>query len=261
MDTARPASPVVWSVAGLRGLHAIAIEPSEVVYAFVSLAGEPSASDEALLDAEEQRRSASFVHRADASRFVLAHAALRIVLARCLGIEPSAVRYESGAHGKPHLPTGAAALEFNLSHSAGVGLIAVARGLSVGVDVEEMRDLPDALEIAEAHFSPAERAALRSLPTDERRPAFFYCWTRKEAVIKATGEGLSQTLDSFDVDLAPGALSALKRWSGKPGATRMTVRDLPAPPGYAAAAAAPQSAGLRWRELSIEGRPGDEARR
>ena len=244
---------MIWSAADLRALEAIRVGPSEVVYAFVSLVGEPSAIDQALLDGEERRRAARFVNPTDCSRFVLAHVALRLFLARCLGVEPTSVRYENGVHGKPRLMPGLIPLEFNMSHSAGLGLLAVARDRPVGVDVEHVRDLADALDIADTHFSVAERRALRSLPPAERRPAFFYCWTRKEAVIKAGGEGLGRALDSFDVDLAPGSLSALKRWAGRSGGEAdMFLRDLPAPPGYAAAAAvaAPESALMRWRELT-----------
>ena len=244
---------MIWSAADLRALEAVRIGPSEVVYAFVSLVGEPSAVDEALLDDEERHRSQRFVRPTDCSRFVLAHAALRLFLARCLGVEPATVLYETGTHGKPRLVPGLGPLEFNLSHSEGLGLLAVARDRSVGVDVEHVRELPDALDIADTHFSVAERDELRSLPQAERRAAFFYCWTRKEAVIKAGGEGLGRALDSFDVDLAPGSTSALKRWAGRSGEeAELSLRDLPAPPGYAAAAAvaAPASALIGWRELA-----------
>jgi 4'-phosphopantetheinyl transferase len=244
----------IWSTADLRDLETIRVGSSEVVYAFVSLVGEPSGVDEALLDDKERLRSRRFLRSADCSRFVLAHAALRLLLAGALGVEPASVRYVSGVHGKPRLAPGLVPLEFNLSHSEGVALVAVARDRAVGVDVEHVRDMPDALNIAATHFSAAERAELRALSSADRRAGFFYCWTRKEAVIKTSGEGLSRALDSFDVDLAPGSTSALRRYAGEHGSgTDMIVRDLPSPPGYAAAGAvaAPESAGIRWRELAI----------
>src|SRR5439155_18901930 len=148
---------MIWSAADLRALEAVRIGPSEVVYAFVSLVGEPSAVDEALLDDEERHRSQRFVRPTDCSRFVLAHAALRLFLARCLGVEPATVLYENGTHGKPRLVPGLGPLEFNLSHSEGLGLLAVARDRSVGVDVEHVRELPDALDVADTHFSVADR--------------------------------------------------------------------------------------------------------
>ena len=242
--------------ADLRALEAIDVGPSEVVYAFVSVGGEPSAADEALLDDEERARAQRFVRPPDRRRFVLAHAALRLLLARCLELRPALVRYENAVHGKPRLAPGLPSLEFNLSHSGGLALIAVARDRAVGVDVEQVREITDAQSIAETHFSAAERALLRSLPPAERRDAFFRCWTRKEAVIKAIGEGLSRALGSFDVDLAPGSTSALTRLDGRPGnVAGWSLRDVAAPSGYVAAGAvavAPRAPATPWRELPIE---------
>ncbi len=245
-------------VAELRSLRAIRVGPSEVVYAFVSVVGEPSALDDALLDDEERSRATRFVRPPDRRRFVLAHAALRLFLARCLDVHPTAVRYENGAHGKPRLAPDLPALEFNLSHSGELGLVAVARGRSVGVDVEQVRDVPDIPSIADTHFSTSERQALRSSPPAERRNAFFRCWTRKEAVVKAIGEGLGRALDSFDVDLAPGSMSALTRFDGQSeNLAGWSLRDLTAPTGYAAAgavASALRAPPARWRELSTASR-------
>ena len=245
--------------ADLRALGSITVGPSEVVYAFLRVVGEPSALDEALLDDEERARSTRFVRPVDRRRFVLAHAALRLFLARCLDIHPTAVRYENGVHGKPRLRPGLPSLEFNLSHSGGLALLAIARDRSIGVDVEQVRDVPGALSIADTHFSATEREVLRSLPPAEQRGAFFRCWTRKEAVVKAVGEGLSRALDSFDVDLAPGSMSALTRFHGPPGAADgWSLRDLMAPTGYEAAGAVAVARGappMRWRELSIEAPP------
>ena len=164
---------MIWSAADLRALEGIPVGHSEVVYVFLSLEGEPSALDEALLDDEERRRAGRFVHPRDRHRFVRAHADLRLFLALCLDVEPAKVRYETGVHGKPRLLPGLPPLEFNLSHSERLGLIAVARDRSVGVDVEHVRDLPDAMTIADTHFTAAESKALRSLPPPERRTAFF----------------------------------------------------------------------------------------
>lgn len=251
---------MISSAADLRALETITVEPSEVVYAFLSVAGEPSALDEALLDDEERARSARFVRPPDRHRFVLAHAALRLFLARCLDLHPAAVRYGDGVHGKPRLGPGRAPLEFNLSHSGGLCLLAVARDRQVGVDVERVRNVPDALNIAGAHFSAQENEVIRSLPPGERRAAFFRCWTRKEALIKATGEGLGRALDSFDVDLAPGSISALTRFAGRSGnEAGWSLRGLPAPRAYTAAGAVavtPHAPPVRWRELSIGARDG-----
>jgi 4'-phosphopantetheinyl transferase len=245
---------MVWSLADLRSLDEIRVPPSEIVYAYVFVGGEPDQVDEALLDDEEADRSRRFVRFPDRRRFVLSHAALRLVLARCLGVSPPRVSYEKGPHGKPRLSRALAPLEFNLSHSGQLALVAVARDRSLGVDIEQVRDLGELLDLADQHFSPQERTGLRSLPPGERRAAFFRCWTRKEAVIKACGEGLSYPLPSFDVDLAPGSTSALRRYAGRSGSeAELSVSDLGSPLGYTAAGAvaASASSGLRWRELSI----------
>jgi len=245
---------MIWSAADLRALDGINVGRSEVVYAYVSLEDEPSALDEAVLDDEERSRSSRFIHPRDRRRFVRAHADLRVFLAHCLGVEPATVRYETGAHGKPRLAPAFPPLEFNLSHSEELGLLAVARDVAVGVDVEKERTLPDALSIADAHFTTAEAKRLRSLPLSERRTAFFRYWARKEAVIKAGGEGLGRALDSFEVDGTPGATQGVIRWAGEPrSSTDWLLRDLPAPAGYAAASAVAADVGARvtWRELSI----------
>jgi len=250
--------------ADLRAVETISVGPAEVVYVFLSFADEPSALDHALLDDEERARSRRFVRPPDRRRFVLAHAALRLFLARCLDIPPMAVRYESGLHGKPRLQAGLPSLEFNLSHSGELGVLAVARDRPVGVDVEQVRDVPDALDIADAHFSAVEREVLRSFPPAERQGAFFRCWTRKEAVIKAVGEGLGRALDSFDVDLAPGSVSALTRFDGRAWtAAGWSLRDLTAPTGYVAAGAVEvilRAAPMKWRELSVAASGGPKRR-
>jgi 4'-phosphopantetheinyl transferase len=241
---------VTWTTADLRALGAITVGDEEVVHAFVSLDGQPDAADEALLDAEERLRAARFVHATHRARFILAHAALRLFLARCLGVEPAIVRYDAGQHGKPRLAARFPPLEFNLSHAEGLCLVAAVEARAVGVDIEFVRDLPDAATIADAHFSAAEREGLRSLPAAERRLAFFRCWARKEAVLKADGEGLGRALDSLEVGLF-GASTVLDPRPGDP--REWSVVDLPAPPGYAAAGAVASSAGepIGWRSLSL----------
>lgn len=232
---------MIWSAADLRALEGIRVGESDVVYAFVSLEGEPSAFDEDLLDDEERGRAERFVRPTDRHRFVLAHSSLRSFLALALAVEPAAVRYEAATHGKPGLAPGLPRLEFNMSHSEDLGLLAVARGRAVGVDVEHVRELPDAMSIADTHFTATESERLRSMAPPERQLAFFRYWARKEAVIKAAGEGLGRALDSFDVDESPEG-------------TEWFFRDLPSPAGYAAAGAVSARKGARveWRELSIE---------
>lgn len=229
----------IWSTAQLRDMEPLRPGSFEVLYAFVSLAGEPSSQDESLLDDEERARSRRFVHRVDRSRFVIAHASLRLVLARSIDVDPAAIRYDHGPHGKPRLAPGLRRLEFNLSHSQELALLAVTRDRPVGVDVECLRVISGGVQdLSDAPFSDTERKALRALPPAERRTGFFRCWTRKEALIKATGEGLSRDLDSFDVDVGAGCEYAILQIDGRIGEdTGWLLRDLPAPPGYAAAGA------------------------
>jgi 4'-phosphopantetheinyl transferase len=132
------------------------------------------------------------------------------VLARYLGRVPV---YVKGPRGKPALVGGE--IEFNVSHSGGLVAVAVARGRAVGVDIERITKTPPRGRIAEHFFAPAEVAALRALPADEQTEAFFRCWTRKEAYLKARGDGLSVELASFAVslDADPRAGMADAGWS------------------------------------------------
>lgn len=157
-----------------------------------------------VLDPLERERGDRFLRPADRARFLASHAALRLVLAEAQACAPSEIRLTAEAAGKPQLadPTGGH-LEFNLSHSGGRALIGLAGSTAVGVDIELIRPIPDAVRIARTHFSRDEAAALANLPSDAIEPAFFGLWTRKEAVVKALGTGLSLPLDRFSVTLPP----------------------------------------------------------
>ena len=227
---------MIWSAADLRALEGIRVGHSEVVYAFVSLEGEPSALDEALLDDEERRRSRRFVRLRDRRRFVRAHAGLRLFLARCLGVDPATVRYETGVHGKPRLLPGLPPLEFNLSHSEELGLLAVARDRSVGVDVEHMRDVPDALSIADTHFSAAERRHFDRCrrPSSKRRSFLLDAQgSSDQGGWRRAGARPRQLRRRRRARIDVGA-EAMGRPTGR---AEWSLRDLPSPPGYAAAGA------------------------
>ncbi len=145
-------------------------------------------------------------HRRD---FIVGRTFLRTILARYLGIDRSRVRFEYSSYGKPSIvatPT-SLPLFFSLTHSHRLALLAVTRKAEIGIDVEYVRSVDDG--IPERYFSPSEVAALRALPKHLQQEAFFNCWTRKEAYIKARGNGLSLALDEFDVSLAPGAPAAI----------------------------------------------------
>jgi 4'-phosphopantetheinyl transferase len=181
-----------------------------------------------LLNDEERGRARRFVQEHHRRRFVAAHAGLRRILAGYIAQDPRALRFASGPNGKPALTNTDAAgtrprLEFNLSHSADLALVAVAWERPVGVDLEQWERDMDHLELAERFFSPVERESLRSLAArhDDLVHGFFAAWSRKEAYLKARGEGVTRGLHHFDVTLAPGEParlladrldSAIERW-------------------------------------------------
>jgi 4'-phosphopantetheinyl transferase len=167
-----------------------------------------------LLSSEERMRAARFRSAQHAERFVVAHARLRQVLAVELGQAPGSIEFAVGPHGKPEL-AGASkpGLYFNLSHSAGLGLVGWSWQRDIGVDVEVWRPTRDQAALVRRYFSPAEIAAWGSLPRGRRQEAFFNLWTRKEAYVKALGRGLALPLDSFDVNFQNGAGAGLLRQS------------------------------------------------
>jgi len=194
---------------------------------------------------DERERAAGFVFARDCRRYTVARARLREWLAELLGVAPEALVFAYGAQGKPRLEGGP---HFNLSHSGERALFASCAGAPVGVDVEVRREV-DPLALARSVFSPAEQAALAAQPEQRRQQAFFATWTRKEAVIKATGLGVSQGLERFSVLETDGGLVL----AGDPAVgapADWTVVDVALEPGYPAALAviaraAPVSA-LRW---------------
>jgi 4'-phosphopantetheinyl transferase len=187
----------------------------------------------AALDADEQARAARFRFDTHRTRFTAGRAILRHLLARYLEIRPHEVVFRYSAHGKPSLDGSAAesGLRFNFSNAGGMGLAAFVLDREVGVDLEEIKPVTDFAGIAERFFSPAENRALLALSAEARDAAFFTCWTRKEAYIKAVGEGLSIPLDSFDVTLAPGDPPRLLATRAEPGGSvRWSLHELhPAP--------------------------------
>ena len=186
------------------------------------------------LSPDERRRAARFHFARDRDRFTVARGVLRTLLGGYLGIAPAELAFAYGDHGKPELVGGP--LRFNVSHSAGVALCAVTRVREVGVDVEAHRGDFATEEIADRFFSSAERTALRALPARRRCEAFFACWTRKEAYIKARGLGLSLALDAFDVSLVPGEPATLLATRDDPAQKdRWSLRALDPGPGFAGA--------------------------
>lgn len=156
----------------------------------------------ATLIPEEHVRAAAFAYEKDARRFVVARAALRLVLARYVGVPPHRVRMAAGPHGKPRLIGGDDHVEFNLSHAAELAVYAVASRRAVGVDVEQIRhDLAEE-RVATRVLSAREAAALAAAPGSRRTETFFDLWTRKEAYAKGLGVGLAG-MDALDVLTEP----------------------------------------------------------
>jgi 4'-phosphopantetheinyl transferase len=155
------------------------------------------------LSRDESERAARFHFDADRSRFVLTRGWLRVVLARALGAAPERLEFSYGARGKPALGGGFqdAPLSFNVSHSGDYALIGLAAGQAIGVDIERLRPMPDFESIATGYFSAAETRAILGHAEGDRLRAFFRCWTRKEAFMKVSGEGMGIALDGFSVAL------------------------------------------------------------
>jgi 4'-phosphopantetheinyl transferase len=199
------------------------------------------------LSPDEVRRAERLFFEVDRQRFIVARGVLRTILGRYLGASPIELRFVYGPHGKPELTPEFAdgRLHFSVAHSHRLALYAVAYDRQVGVDLEYMRPHLASKMVAERFFSPLEAERLGALPEKEQGEAFFCCWTRKEAYIKARGEGLSLPLDCFDVSLAPDEDPVRLRTLGDPAeATRWCLRGLAPGAGYAAAVAAE---GSGWR--------------
>jgi 4'-phosphopantetheinyl transferase len=189
-----------------------------------------------ILTPQEREHATRFRLAEHRRQFIVCRGTLRKILSRYLELHPARIAFVYNHHGKPSLRD--SDLRFNVSHSGSWALQAVTRAGEVGVDIERMDPQFAAEQIPERFFSPREVAQLRALPADLQTAAFFRCWTRKEAYIKARGLGLALPLDSFDVSLGPDDPPALLR-----GADGWSVRDLEAPPGHAAAVAAEDPAG------------------
>lgn len=214
----------------------------------------------AVLSPDEVARAARFHFERDRRRWTAARGAVRAVLAGYAGIPAASLTFRVGPHGKPALdgPAACAGLEFNVSHSGDLALCAVTRVRAVGVDVEAIRPDFATDEVARRFFAPAEVAALEALPPGERVEAFFACWTRKEAYIKARGTGIALGLDRFEVSLAPNAPAALLVTHDEPAAAeRWRLVALAPGEGYAGALVTDGPARVdRWRWSSSSARPG-----
>lgn len=171
------------------------------------------------LDETERQRADRFRIEAKRTEFIVTRGCLRQVLSRLISsdlkteVTPCDIEFDYLPHGKPVLASKwkVSEIQFNATHSHGLALIAATRSARIGVDVERVRDNRDVQSLASRWFSPNEVEELRSLPTDQQSLAFFLGWTRKEAFVKAVGDGITYGLDQFDVSLSPDQPSVMKR--------------------------------------------------
>ncbi|MBI1825737.1 MAG: 4'-phosphopantetheinyl transferase superfamily protein [Planctomycetes bacterium] len=222
-----------------RDLHA-PIPRQPVVVWCVSLSASESklAELESVLSPDERVRSSCFMFPHGRRRFIVARAALRMLLAKCIGASPSALRFEYGAFGKPQLPSPFEELHFNLSHSGDVALVATSACSVVGIDIEQIRPVPDADGMAREFLARREYELFQKAPHCDRDRKFLSLWTRKEACLKAFGWGLS--VDTKEIDAAePGCgLVAPPPDSITTGCTRtLFVREIEGITGFVAAIA------------------------
>ncbi len=194
-----------------------------------------------LLSPDERARMARFRFEIHQRRYAAAHAQLRLILAPYLALAPTVIQFAAAEYGKPYLvfpPSEGhgAAIEFNMSHAGDQMLVGVVRGRAIGVDIEQIRPDFATTDIAMHYFSAVEQAAFRAVPDEQKPQAFFNAWTRKEAFIKAVGEGLSFPLADFDVTLSPGEPARLLAVRGSAEeAARWQMADMKVGEGYAAA--------------------------
>jgi 4'-phosphopantetheinyl transferase len=201
---------------------------------------EPSVGfDAKVLSADEIARASRFHFEKDRIHFTRCRSALRRLLAGYLAIPATEIRFEYLSSGKPQLTEeNPSALQFNVSHSANMALIAVGNEHRLGVDIEKIRNDVDTTSLAERFFSLRERAGLQSLPDRLRVPAFYACWTRKEAFLKATGHGLSFPLADFSVSTHPDLEPQIEEINGNREAGKQWfLADLSVAEGFRAAMA------------------------
>jgi 4'-phosphopantetheinyl transferase len=180
-----------------------------------------------ILAPEERERANRFRFPEHRRRYIVCRGTVRELLSPYVNLAPAAIRFDHNPYGKPSVP--GSGVRFNVSHSGDWAMLAVSDQLEVGIDVERIDPSFAQEQIPERFFSPREVEHLRSLPESEQTAAFFRCWTRKEAYIKARGLGLALALDSFDVSLLPDDAPQLFR------AGNWSLQNLDAPEGYAAA--------------------------
>jgi 4'-phosphopantetheinyl transferase len=206
----------------------------------------PTAQFYGWLSGSETQKAGRLYFERDRNRYIVCHGLLREILGNYLGMEPGDIEFVYSKNNKPALSgkCDKKKLRFSISHSEGMALYALTVGREIGVDVEYVRDIPEMEKLAERFFSPRESEVLKILSGGRKKEAFFNCWTRKEAFIKATGDGLSYPLGKFEVSLVPDVPARLINIAGDAGAAaRWSIKDLKPAAGYAAALAVPGRTG------------------
>jgi 4'-phosphopantetheinyl transferase len=195
-----------------------------------------------VLSDEERARSEKFAFERDRRASIASRGILRNILSKYVRIPANALNFQYNRFGKPYLVTshGEPGLQFNVTHSGSLALYAIWQGDEVGIDVEQVRMLDDLDGMAASTFSAVESTALHSLPVEQRLEAFYVCWTRKEAFIKALGTGLAYALSDFDVTLKPGEPARILRID-KGSPDEWTLADLRPAAGYVGALAVPMA--------------------
>ncbi|HUG34074.1 MAG TPA: 4'-phosphopantetheinyl transferase superfamily protein [Anaerolineales bacterium] len=221
----------------------------------LNLSIDPVKPHESVLSAEETQRAAGFHFPRDRNRFILAHRAMREILAQYLNCRPEQLDFSTNEYGKPSLSD--RNLQFNLSHSGTFALLAVSPLHKVGIDVEQARLEVEIESLGRRFFSQSEYSELMVVPREQRVAAFYRYWTLKEAYIKAQGLGLSLPLDSFDVSLTSKKSVNLKATRPDPNeAYRWTLLSLEVDPDYAGAVAvennSPEFRHWDWNSLAAE---------
>ncbi len=197
------------------------------------------------LAADEVARAEGFGSARARRRFVVARGTLRMLLGDLLDEHPGSIPIEVGPNGKPRLSGTERGLHFNVSHSGDLALVCITEGAEVGVDIEEVRPIPDAVEIARRRFAPAEAHFVEEGEAADVDRRFLTCWTRKEALAKALGAGLSFDLRSFAVPLdEPRGIISLDGFGREP-TQRWLISDVPIGDEHLAALALPASAEVR----------------
>lgn len=219
-------------------IHAMVIAPSivslpspchtDIGLWLVDLDGSPGLWDEPLLSDQERDRAHRFRFEVHARRYKASHAALRLILGQATGLDPATLEFTEGVHGKPRL-VNRQDLHFNMSHSGGWALVGLCHSAPIGIDIELITPMDDAAALARRNFSANEFAEFQGTPSDQRLNAFFRCWTRKEACLKALGSGLSIEPHAFEAGLGNSRQQTFIAVDRQACAMTVSSIDLPIP--------------------------------